>query len=885
MKRISNLAVLAIIALSSCVSVPDYDTSYSNSTELTPEQINDNVKNVFGTTFDPNQDWTMSAEGSVKITADANLNDIVKVQVLSESPFLNGDAMVLNQKDVSYGETVELTYEAPKGATKLIAACVNKTGNYFVKTFDINAQTVSFKSTSSRAITRAVEGSYPDLSTIKIELNRSMPSYNARRTIEAAKEGADANISAWKNSGWENERLWRPAKTTNKEKNIPATESNGWIIDGQVARVIPNIDDTEKERLEAALNAMEGFDDQSKKYNNMQVIRELHINSKYNNYLTTNGEPLIIAPVGLLSTDASYVYYYYYNPNAVSGMSEAQKTAYIKSLPKFRAFDCSYTKNALKQTEPKRVTIENNRYKGFFKMHEYLLPYYGDEPLPTTDATIVTAAVPHSTYSGIYRIRCEKDNGKGKYYYFTYCGSDKSNDKLALYDENNKNQLWQIFTMPESKGGGLVLYNIGAKLWLYQADSGGYTIFSNNKNTISVIDDIETDGDIIRFKTQWGHLGANSDNNRVALNKDNSNTDTKKHGIIDWHIEEYNYTGTRPEGAIDNIEFETKTIAFEMNPVSLTIPAGYKVGFMNRKGNENDSNNFTAVNKGETYGDGNLNKEINSFPQFSSAVDLYGMRLTDPRVAIFKANNHNYITFEDGTDCNFTDIVIEIVSGIQVEDGDLSQKPKNAVYTYCFEDRQNGDYDMNDIVIKAMRLDATHVLFSVEACGAYDELNLRGIHGKLLSSNIDVHQLFGVSNPKTYINTQPGTTHHEPIQEVVEVPNNFSFNTISEEKADILDPLKRKVLHIYNKTEEREVRLSTRGEDPHGIMIPCDFKYPTEKTSLHHAYPHFLDWAKGDNTYYDWYNQPNPSGVYDSGGFQILESTRKAYPKYFKDQE
>ena len=189
------------------------------------------------------------------------------------------------------------------------------------------------------------------------------------------------------------------------------------------------------------------------------------------------------------------------------------------------------------------------------------------------------------------------------------------------------------------------------------------------------------------------------------------------------------------------------------------------------------------------------------------------MRLTDPRVAIFKANNHNYITFEDGTDCNFTDIVIEIVSGIQVEDGDLSQKPKNAVYTYCFEDRQNGDYDMNDIVIKAMRLDATHVLFSVEACGAYDELNLRGIHGKLLSSNIDVHQLFGVSNPKTYINTQPGTTHHEPIQEVVEVPNNFSFNTISEEKADILDPLKRKVLHIYNKTEEREVRLSTRGED------------------------------------------------------------------------
>ena len=872
MKRISNLAVLAIIALSSCVSVPDYDTSYSNSTELTPEQINDNVKNVFGTTFDPNQDWTMSAEGSVKITADANLNDIVKVQVLSESPFLNGDAMVLNQKDVSYGETVELTYEAPKGATKLIAACVNKSGDYYVKAFDINAKEVSFKTATTRASAQE-ETNYPEISAIKIEASNSMQSYNALRTIEAEKEGADAKISIWKNSGWEKERLWKPSGTSN---------SNGWTINGHIVREVGPITTEEKNGLEAALGGLDGFKNQKIKYNNMQAIRELTYNEKYNNYLTSNGKPLVIAPVGILSSDQyykdNYVYYYYYKPDAVSGMSDAQKTAYIKSLPKFRAMACRYTRDAA--VNKGYATIVDNRAQGFFKVHEYLLPYYGDGVLPTDGGVI--AAEPHSKYNGIYRIRCEKDNGKGKYYYFTYCGSDKSNDKLALYDENNKNQLWQIFTMPESKGGGLVLYNIGAGLWLYQFDNGGYTIFSNKNNEISVIDSIEdNDNGIIRFRTQWGHLGANSNNNRVALNKDNSNTDSRKHGIIDWHIEKY--TGTRPEGAIDQIVLDTKP--FEMNPVSLAIPEGYKIGFMHRKGNENDSKNFTAVNKGETYGDGYLNKEINSFPEFNYAVDLYGMRLTDPRVAIFKANNHNYITFEDGTDCNFTDIVIEIVSGIQVEDGDLSQKPKNAVYTYCFEDRQNGDYDMNDIVIKAMRLDPTQVLFSIEACGAYDELNLRGIHGKLLSSYIDVHQLFGISNPQTYINTQTGATRHEPIQEVVQVPDNFSFNTISEEKADILDPLKRMVLHIYNKTEEREVRLSTRGEDPHGIMIPCDFKYPTEKTSLHHAYPHFLDWAKGDNTYYDWYNQPNPSGVYDSGGFQILESTKAKYPTYFKDQE
>ena len=868
MKKLYFLAI-SVFALASCShDLGDYDERELLYPTLTKEQINQNVEKVFGTTFSPNQDWTMTVNGSVKITADADFKDIVKVQVLSETPFLNGDAMVLNQANATNGETVELSFEAPKGATQLIAACVNKTGNYFVKTFDINAQTVSFKSTGSRAFTRAVEGSYPDLSTIKIELKRSMPSYNARRTIEAAKEGADANISAWKNSGWENERLWRPAKTS--DNNKPATTSNGWIIDGQVTREIPNIDDTEKEGLEAALGAMKGFDDQSKKYNNMQVIRELHINSKYNNYLTTNGEPLIIAPVGLLSTDASYVYYYYYNPNAVSGMSEAQKTAYIKSLPKFRAFDCSYTKNALKQTEPKRVTIENNRYKGFFKMHEYLLPYYGDDPLPTTDATIVTAAVPHSTYSGIYRIRCEKDNGKGKYYYFTYCGSGNMDNKLALYDENNNNQLWQIFTMPESKGGGLVLYNIGAKLWLYQADSGGYTIFSNNKNTISVIDDIETDGDIIRFKTQWGHLGANTNNNRVSLNKDNSNTDTRKHGIIDWHIEEYNYTGTRPEGAIDNIEFETKTIAFEMNPVSLTIPAGYKVGFMNRKGNENDSNNFTAENKGETYGDGNLNKEINTYPNFSNAVNLYGMRSNDPRTAIFQANGHNYITFEEGVDCNFTDIIIEIVNGVNIEGGDLSVEPNNVVYTFCFEDRQDGDYDLNDVIIKAMRLDKTHVLFSLEACGAHDELYLRNIHGKVLNSTTEVHKMFSVDNTQ-FINTQGGE-RKPPIQDVVQVKDNYSFNNTGTEQ-----------IYIYNKTTGKDIHLSTTGEDPHGIMIPSDFKHPVEQTSINKANDYFLKWTEGDNDSHDWYNRSILDKICQDAIFEITEDTKKAYPKYFNN--
>ena len=873
MRILSLSAVVCSLVFAGCTKMTDYYVDQEEFPELSKEQIDQNVKNVFGTTFSPDQDWTMSVTGSVKIKADADFNDIVKVQVLSETPFLNGDAMVLNQANATNGETVELSFEAPKGATQLIAACVNKTGNYFVKTFDINAETVSFKSTGSRAFTRADVGSVPDLSTIKIELSNSMPSYNARRTIEAAKEGANANISAWKNSGWENERLWRPTKASDIKGNTTVTTSNGWIIDGQVTREIPNIDDSEKEGLEAALGAMKGFDDQSKKYNNMQVIRELHVNSKYNNYLTANGEPLIIAPVGLLSTDASYVYYYYYNPNAVSGMSDAQKTAYIKSLPKFRAFDCSYTKNALAQTEPKRVTIENNRYIGFFKMHEYLLPYYGDDPLPTTDATIATAAVPHSTYSGIYRIRSNKKGPNGDYY-LTYLGnpSNKDQEKLDyLYSENVDNQLWQIFKMPDSDN--IFLYNIGAQKWLISENNKGeYSIFSSEiKNINNGLLQIENNGDIIHFKSSsnWGYLGANQDskkNNKVAFNKKLNNLND---GYTDWYIEEY--AGTRPEGAIDNIELETKTIAFEMNPVSLTIPAGYKVGFMNRKGNDKDSNNFTEVNKGETYGDGNLNKEINTYPNFSNAVNLFGMRSNDPRTAIFQANGHNYITFEEGVDCNFTDIIIEIVNGVNIEAGDLSVEPQNAVYTFCFEDRQDGDYDLNDVIIKAMRLDKTHVLFSLEACGAYDELYLRNIHGKVLNSTTEVHKMFSVDNTETFINTQGGE-RKPPIQDVVQVKDNYSFNNTGTEQ-----------IYIYNKTTDKEIHLSTTGEDPHGMMIPSDFKHPTETTSINKANEYFLKWTEGDNDSYDWYNKSIVDKVCQNATFEISEKIINAYPQYFNN--
>jgi len=180
---------------------------------------------------------------------------------------------------------------------------------------------------------------------------------------------------------------------------------------------------------------------------------------------------------------------------------------------------------------------------------------------------------------------------------------------------------------------------------------------------------------------------------------------------------------------------------------------------------------------------------------------------------------------------------------------DAAQEINNNVYTFCFEDRNLGDYDMNDVVIKAERLNISQVKYSVVACGAYDELYLRNINGQTLNGNTEIHSLFGVNNLSTFINTQ--SKNYEPVSEIITVDPTFSFTDFS------------KQIYIYNKTQDYDVKMSQKGEDPHGIMIPCDFKYPKEKVCIKDAYEGFNGWGENPVTSTDWYKTPVSGKVFE----------------------
>lgn len=273
---------------------------------------------------------------------------------------------------------------------------------------------------------------------------------------------------------------------------------------------------------------------------------------------------------------------------------------------------------------------------------------------------------------------------------------------------------------------------------------------------------------------------------------------------------------------------------------SFIFPAGYKIGFMVRAKTDSEGDK----KQGELYFDGRLNTKINAWPNFSSSK----LGATDPRATWFKLNNRLLQLWESGTDEDFNDIILEIEGG--VEDIDIIPEFEYNTYTFCFEDREIGDYDLNDVVIKATRKSPTQVEYSIVACGAYDKLYVRNINEGKITDDAEIHSLFGVGQ-NTFINTESGANYYEPITVTKTIDASFSFLNESTQP------------YLFDETTGKQVKLSKKGEDPHGIMIPyADFKYPLEKVCIKDAYTEFNKWGQNPLYSTNWYTIPVEEKVY-----------------------
>jgi len=375
MKRLLFYAI-GLLLLTGCNK---FDIEQSTIVNPDKEAINENAKAILGN-IDPNQDWTITTTSYLNITADAPLHNIAKVQILTESPFFMSEtAKVLAEAEVRKGGNVTLEFEAPKAYSTLVAACLDANGNYYIKPFSPDDSEVSFTTTanSPAKARRAATTTYPDVKYLKLESKNAVLSYNAQRARvaneAAASEDADfkatiknAHIDLWENSGWDNEWLWGANNT--------GTGTDWSVVNMTLVRTIDDMTENERNTLSTVFEEFLKTEDVSatwKRKNNMEIIRNSDAVNFYNNELTSDGTtPITITPIFMPSGEIGncHLYYYYYNPsNIPSNMTEDE---FIKTLPKIKAIQCWHTRAAANQ--------KGYGTNDLFKVHEYMLPYYGD---------------------------------------------------------------------------------------------------------------------------------------------------------------------------------------------------------------------------------------------------------------------------------------------------------------------------------------------------------------------------------------------------------------------------------------------------------------------------------------------------------------------------
>ena len=256
------------------------------------------------------------------------------------------------------------------------------------------------------------------------------------------------------------------------------------------------------------------------------------------------------------------------------------------------------------------------------------------------------------------------------------------------------------------------------------------------------------------------------------------------------------------------------------------------------------------------------------------------------RVKVFMLNGYVFVACEDGDDWDYNDRLYWMPYGQdRVEKATVvpvkPEPTRPQVWTYAWEDNtmegdDRCDYDMNDCVIEVNEKDGdpTMLEITIVALGATRDLWLgfENKNGKTINDykpvfakddeddhsqdDYELHKLMK-ANPGEIVNTGNGYRTVEPFKATVRKPAGFDFQTCS----FVLGAKVRKEMQGAYEHDFYMLHVSTAGTDPHGIVIPGKWQWPTERTRINVAYPQFNTWASDHTKAKDWYKNPNSDSV------------------------
>lgn len=291
----------------------------------------------------------------------------------------------------------------------------------------------------------------------------------------------------------------------------------------------------------------------------------------------------------------------------------------------------------------------------------------------------------------------------------------------------------------------------------------------------------------------------------------------------------------------------------EGNP-SYTFPKGTRIGFFNTVNNRYISMISEPFN---WYGVGEANLELSNYFRDKGAGDAtLGWNVgweTYPHTVMFQRDGENFIGFGDWIkDFDMNDILLMMHGDVEQLPVAEIQEKKTHVFTYAFEDTRNGDYDVNDVVLRVTRTQGSKLNVELVAVGAADSLKVyyKPVSGSAveLFGGLEVHEAFknasGVES--MFYNTESINATKFPSSVVSIDDHTFTFAT-----ADF---------YIVNLTKNIEMHTPASqgmvGQAPYGICVPNAWSWPVEKRCIVASYPDFKFFAQKAGANLDWYFFP-----------------------------
>lgn len=238
---------------------------------------------------------------------------------------------------------------------------------------------------------------------------------------------------------------------------------------------------------------------------------------------------------------------------------------------------------------------------------------------------------------------------------------------------------------------------------------------------------------------------------------------------------------------------------------------------------------------------------------------------TSSRVKVYMFNGYVFVGCEDGDNWDYNDRMFWMPYGAdRVEKAEgLPVPPEPSepkVWTYVWEDKDYGDYDLNDCVIEVQenKDDRTKLDITLVALGGarqlwlgFDNKNAKTYKDYTPVWNKELHSLLGVATG-TLVNT--GRASAKPVKITLPKPEGFDFQTCSFVLGAKHSDEDKNMMDYDN--DFYYIKIATVGQDPHGIVIPEKWQWPTETTCIKDAYPKFNTWSADHTKAQDWYKYP-----------------------------